>query len=280
MALAKPHPFLPLFSVKVGFSTYFITPKNVLFLIERALQKGIRFFEIAFEIPQRLNIDSGFLKEIKNLQKEGASFSLHGPWIECNLGSIFEEIRNFAKSRIFESIKIAHEWGLNPLILHPGYNFFKDEEIKELSYQFFLNELREIESFAKEKNIEVLIENVPFTFSFFNGMEDSKVILKTVPVRICYDVGHSFISKVQKGIPSPEDAIIREILENKDHIAQIHLHGNEGRTDSHLLYESRLDLRRILKELERNTFLGRIVVESEDIETYGVEYFTNWLDSK
>lgn len=266
--------------MRIGISAYFIKKENVLPFFRKAVEEGIFFFELPFEIPHIEIMNGRFFKEVETLKEMGASFSLHGPWIECNLGSLFREIRSFSRTRILKSIDFAESWGLNPLIIHPGFNFFKEREIENLSRSYFFEEIAFIVSYAQKKNVDLCIENVPFALSFFKEIGDFIEIKKNFPLRVCYDLGHALITKNQAGARSVEDTIIEEILKHKEDIAHIHFHNNNGRTDSHLLYSGVLDMRKILDALREMAFQGRIVIESEDVETYGISYFLEWIKGR
>ncbi len=263
--------------MNLGISAYFLKRENVLKTLRMAVEKGITFFELAFEVPQLEILNSDFLKEVEGLKRMGASFSLHGPWIECNIGSLFEEIRIFSRMRILKSIDFAESFGLNPVVIHPGFNFVAQLDVKETAEKYFYDELGILLSYAEKRKVDLLIENVPFAISFFHEIRDFKRIMDRFSLSACYDVGHSLIGKMQKGIESIEESIVGEIRENKDHISQIHLHNNYGRSDNHLLYSGMLDIKRILTTLKKMDFRGRVIIESEDVETFGLDYLISWL---
>lgn len=264
----------------IGFSAYFVTRENVLTLLEEALEKGITFFELPYEIPYLEIVDSGFFSEVKRFKDMGASFSLHGPWIETNLGSLFEEIRAFSRERILRSIDLAESLGLNPLIIHPGFSFFKEEEIRGLSKRYFFEGLAFVVHYAREKGVNLCMENIPSAFSFFQAINDFSEIKEKFALNICYDVGHSLILKNQKYVRSPEDSIIQEIKDYETDIIHVHLHNNYGKADDHLLYSGIFDIKKVLGGLRKASFKGRIVIESEDVERYGIEYLLGWLNSE
>lgn len=266
--------------MNVGFSAYFVKKENIFSFFEKALEKGIFLFELAFEIPYLEIMDANFLKKIESLKEKGASFSLHGPWIECNPGSLFKKIREFSRERILRAIDVASDYGLNPLIIHPGFNFFGDEEAKKISENYFLEELSFLVSHSQKKGVQLLIENVPFALSFFNEIEDLQKIKEKISVGVCYDLGHALISKRKKESQEIEESIISEISKNMDNIGEIHFHNNFGSIDDHLLYSGIMNLQKMLKSLEKIGFEGPIIIESTDVEMHGIEYLVDWVQGK
>ncbi|MCX7856985.1 MAG: sugar phosphate isomerase/epimerase [Deltaproteobacteria bacterium] len=263
--------------MNIGISAYFIKRDNLFSVFKEAIKRGILFFEIPFEIPYLETLDDDFLWEVERLREMGASFSLHGPWIECNLGSLFEEIRIFSRERVLRSIDLARTWKLNPVIIHPAFSFFKEEKMNNKSLVYFFNELERIVIYAKKSKIDLCLENVPFSFSFFHQMESFPQIKEKFFLRVCYDLGHALIAKNRTEKGSIEESIIRDISVFRDEIVHIHFHNNNGNADDHILYSGILDLKRILRELQKIGFNGRIIIESEDVEKFGIDYLISWL---
>lgn len=259
-----------------GISTYFLSKERVLPLIEEAFLKGIRHFEVGFEVPYLDFLNENFFEKIENLRSLGVSFSIHAPWIECNLGSLFREVRDFTKRRIISSIDLAERWNLNPVILHPGLSFVKEKNSHKEAKDNFMEELRSIVSYAEKKGVRILLENVPFVFSFFSSLEEFEDFRGRLDIRICYDMGHSLLMK--RGEPEEvQSMILSEVIEHRSDIEEIHFHNNHGKKDEHLLYSGILDLKKILLGLKEKGFEGIVMVESSDIERFGLDFFFSWI---
>lgn len=259
-----------------GISMYFVSQEKVFPLLEEALNLGIRNFEVGLEIPYLDLLDSRFFQKLREYESFGTSFSLHAPWLECNLGSLFPEIREFTKRRLISSIDCAQKWGLNPVILHPGFSFVRERGFHLRSKENFVSALKDVVSYAKERGINILIENVPFLFSFFYSPDEIENLKRNVDVKVCYDIGHSILMKKGTSLPI-ERSILKEIMTYKSDIGEIHLHNNFGEKDEHLLYEGILDLESVILGLKEGGFEGIVIVESSDIEKFGVKAFISLL---
>ena len=132
--------------MKFGFSTYFFTKNNALQMMDEALSQGIRVFELSQEIPQVLQMNGEFLRELESLKKHGVEFSTHAPFFEINLGSFFADIRAISKRKIMDALEIAGRIGAGPVVVHPGYTFLVDKvkEIEERTRDNFLEDLAEV----------------------------------------------------------------------------------------------------------------------------------------
>ncbi len=264
--------------MEIGISLYFVRKENLIPFMKMGAQKGISSFELAYEIPY-LEEMKKITREIDALRKEGISFSLHAPWIECNMGSLYKEIRLFSRERLIETIDMATNLGLNPVIIHPAITFFEDKELKALAQKYFLEELEIIFEKGIKNGVQLCLENLPFESSFFFKTKDLSILKSRLPIKICYDTGHALMATYRDKLKKSEDFIVQEILDNKDEIVQIHLHNNYGKKDEHLFYSGLLDMKKILAILRKCSYMGRIMVESEDIEDFGLDHFLNWLNS-
>ncbi|MBA4417104.1 MAG: hypothetical protein C0392_04220 [Syntrophus sp. (in: bacteria)] len=259
--------------MKFGFSTYFYLKKESLEVVEEAAPLGIRVFELSQQIPHALNMDKRTVAKIDALKKEGIEFSMHAPFFEINLGSYFEDIRLISKERIKKALDLAGIIGVNPVVVHPGYTFFVDKvkDVEERTRENFMEDLREIYLYARERGLSIALENVHMSYFFFYELDEFRKIHEAAPgVGMCLDVGHAFITKCAQGVSSPEDAILADLKEiGIEHLFHVHLHNNLGVKDDHTFLQGSIDLKKIIRGLDGMGYGGKIIIESYDMEEYG-----------
>ena len=121
---------------------------------------------------------------------------------------------------IKRALEIAETVPFRYLIQHLGVG---DEEYDERKLDAAFTSLEEINLFARQRGVEVLLENIPNALS---SAERLVMFLEQTHLNVgfCLDVGHA---NINEGV---EQAY--EIM--KDRIRSTHLHDNDGQTDSHL----------------------------------------------
>ena len=272
--------------MKLGLSTYFLVKKHIKEIIKDILDSGFKTIEISYEIPHLLEMDRKFFLYLKEIKRNGIEFSMHAPFLEINLGSYFEDMRRFSKKRVLRALNMAEIAGCTPFVIHPCYSFVrgKAEYIEKKTRENFVEDLKEIITIAKDKGIRVGLENVQMPFFFFYNMDDFLSLKKDVPeLKIALDLGHAYISKSLKGNKNPEDSIIEDIKKvGLENIIHIHLHNNSGTKDDHSIVEGNMDLKRILRFLYENGYNEKVIIESQDVEEYGMDVIVEkikYLDS-
>lgn len=244
-------------------------------MMEEALSLGINVFELSQEIPQILAMDDGFFREIKILKDQGAEFSIHAPFFEINLGSFFDDIRSISKRKIMSAVERAGRIGAGPVVIHPGYTFLahKVKEIEERVRESFIDDLGEVSLLARKYGVKIGLENVHMPYFFFCDLPEFEKIRERISdVGITLDVGHAYAGHYAKGTDDPESAILSDLerigIENLFHV---HLHNNTGLKDDHSFLRGRIDLKRIVNGLERLGYREKVIVESYDMEQFGMD---------
>ena len=226
------------------------------------------------EIPHVLSMGNGALKELERLGRDGVEFSMHAPFFEINLGSFFEDIRALSKEKVMRALDVAARIGASPVVVHPGYTFLtgKAPAIEEKTRTNFLEDLTEIAAYAGERGVKIALENVHMPYFLFYELRDFVALREAVPdLGVALDIGHAFITKTTQGTSGREEAILDDIGRiGIEHLRHVHFHGNRGTKDDHMLMETDVDLGKIVKGLADLGYGGKIVVESYDMEKYGI----------
>jgi sugar phosphate isomerase/epimerase len=121
---------------------------------------------------------------------------------------------------IKRAIEIAETVPFRYLIQHVGVSA---EEYDERKIDAAFSSLEEINLFARQRGVEVLLENIPNALS---SAERLVLFLGQTHLNLgfCLDVGHA---NINEGVEQAYDLM-------KERIRSTHLHDNDGQSDSHL----------------------------------------------
>lgn len=155
---------------------------------------------------------------------------------------------------IKRALEIAETVPFRYLIQHIGVS---GQEYDERRLDAAFTSLEEISVFAKQRGVEVLIENTPNALSSAERLVQfmAQTHLK---LGFCLDVGHAHMNEgVQQAY---------ELLQ--DRIRSTHLHDNDGKSDSHLFpllaEEGSIDWKRTMSLLRRRPEQYPLLLELRD----------------
>jgi sugar phosphate isomerase/epimerase len=121
---------------------------------------------------------------------------------------------------IKRTLEIAEQVPFRYLIQHLGVT---DEEFDERKVDAAFSALEEISLFAKQRGVEVLLENTPNQLSSAERLL-TFLNLTHLELGICFDVGHA---NMNEGVENAFNLL-------KSRIRSTHIHDNDGSADSHL----------------------------------------------
>ncbi|HEU0141002.1 MAG TPA: sugar phosphate isomerase/epimerase family protein [Bryobacteraceae bacterium] len=202
--------------------------------LDRIWKAGFPAVEI-FCARQHLDYrDNGQINELANwfADAEIQFHSLHAPmytdevWGRSGPHSVIsitetaKARRNASVDEIKRALEIAEKIPFRYLIQHLGVG---GEEYDERKLDAAFNALDEIKIFAKQRGVEVLLENIPNGFSsasrLLNFLE-----LTHLDLNFCFDVGHAHIA----------GGVETEYKSMQHRIRSTHIHDNDGTADIHL----------------------------------------------
>ena len=217
-------------------------------------------------------------KTIEDMTKAAAGrrIIVHGPFTELIPCAIDERARNLAMERHMESLQVCRELGAGKLILHSGWipsMYFPSWQV-EKSVEYWKKLVEEVGAAAPDtdkagaptagcgsfpsEDFTICVENVfepePDTLiEIIDGVDDPRL-------KICLDVGHA--NAVKTGGP------VEEWIEKMgERISHLHLHNNDGRSDSHgELTDGELDMDRLLRLAEKCCPNATYTIESRKCE--------------
>jgi sugar phosphate isomerase/epimerase len=202
--------------------------------LERIWAAGIPLVEI-FCAPQHLDCHNGMqISELGHWFRDSQLkvHSLHapmytdeiwgrsGPQAVINITEPVKSKRMPMVDEIKRALDIAEVVPFRYLIQHLGVG---GQEFSEQSVDAAFTALEEISVFARQRGVEVLLENTP------NALSSAERLLAFLEIthlnlKVCFDSGHA---NMNEGVETAFDLL-------KKRIRSTHLHDNNGKEDSHL----------------------------------------------
>ena len=212
----------------------FVQHRLTVALLDRIQRSGIREIEL-FCARQHLDYHNpSQIAELKHWfdDSELKVHSMHspmfsddiwgrsGPQSVLSLTEISKIKRIVVTDEIKRAVEIADTVPFRYLIQHIGV---PDEEYELSKIDAAFNCLDEIVVFAKQLDVEVLLENIPNEFSSAQRLR-SFLDTTHLPLHFSFDTGHAHLN----------GGVEKEFLLMKDLIRSTHVHDNDGESDSHL----------------------------------------------
>jgi sugar phosphate isomerase/epimerase len=183
-------------------------------------------WEVVDEGFHRLDrVETARLRDIASTRS--VSYAVHAPFSSINLAEADPALRRMFTRFMGESLRRAYELEAGIWVLHPGrltpFTYFFPEKAWEANRRSLLELSRE----ARDLGIRVAVENMLGGYELFSGVKDGMRLLEDVKgenVGLCLDVGHANLGEGM-------EPFLRDLSEE---ILHIHVHDNDGKTDSHL----------------------------------------------
>jgi sugar phosphate isomerase/epimerase len=212
----------------------FVNHRLTVALLERIRQAGVPAVEI-FCARQHLDYrDPAQIRELGHWFRDVQLklHSLHGPMYNddvngrsgpqavINITEAVKVKRIAAVDEVKRALEIAETVPFRYLIQHVGVG---GEEYDERKLDAAMSSLEELKSFAGQRGVEVLLENIP------NGLSSSERLTyflgnTHLGLNFCFDVGHAHLM----------EGVERAFETMKNRIRSTHVHDNDGEKDSHL----------------------------------------------
>ena len=218
-----------------ALSTYlFVDQRLTVALLDRILRSGIREIEL---FCARQHLDYHNRSQIEELghwfrDSELKVHSMHSPmfsddvWGRTGPNSVISVTETSKAKRIGvtdeikRALEVAEAIPFRYLVQHLGA---ENEEYTEAKADAAFNALDEINLFARQRGVQILLENIPNELSTAERLNHF-VDTTHLPVFFCFDTGHAHISR----------GISYEYELMKDRIRSTHVHDNDGAGDMHI----------------------------------------------
>jgi sugar phosphate isomerase/epimerase len=143
-----------------------------------------------------------------------------GPQAVVNIAEPVKGKRLQAVDEIKRALEFAETVPFQYLIQHIG---FSGEEYDDRKADAAFTSLEELSVFARQRGVEVLIENIPNAFSTAERL--NQFMEQThLDLDYCFDIGHA----------NMQDGAAKAYALMKDRIRSTHIHDNNGKEDQHL----------------------------------------------
>lgn len=216
--------------MKIYLSSLAGISKPLKSFVVKAANLGFNNIEILDEWGHRL--DGKRVQELVELKRSySLNYVVHAPYDGINISTSQRVLRIAALKLIERSMKYAHNLEAKLVVVHSGFKSPLDYLKPKTSWNLFLEVLKHLNKLASDLDIYVGIENMPSgTVAIIQSCKEALMLIEETrtldKVGLTLDVGHS------NTISTHETR--NYLLKASEHLLHIHLHDNNGDTDSHL----------------------------------------------
>lgn len=220
----------------------------------KSIEPHFKHWEILTESePYLINIIQRF-NAIAN--SYDLSYSIHAPIFDVNIASINEKMRQESVVQISSTLRFATQMGIEMVTIHPGYYPMGVRGFESRAEDKLIKSIAELDKMSNNLGVKLALENMANQDSIIGKTADelSRYIDGT-DLGICFDVGHA-----------NTNGQIESILGLRDRIINVHLHDNDGLTDSHSsLGDEKIDFAKIFQAVKGYT--GNFIIEARTIDS-------------
>jgi sugar phosphate isomerase/epimerase len=257
-----------------GLSTHlFVEERLSSHILDQILGAGIREIEI-FAARQHFDYhDPNHIRDVAQWfeDHEVKLYSLHAPlyadfeWGQSggpavSVAYLEKRHRIDSMEEIKRALEVAERLPFRYLVLHLGLT---DEEYELAKFDAALTSIEHLKIFAKERGVQVLLENIPnelstperlLGFIHYSRMDDLK---------ICFDTGHAHMTG---GVRSAFQTL-------KDRVVSTHVHDNRREKDDHLLpFDGEIDWEETIRDFRAVHGQFPLVFELRQYGTEGTNF--------
>lgn len=234
--------------MKIGVSTLALYPQPLEKVLDCLEARNIDYCEVINEYPYD-EIDNDITKSYQ------VKLTVHSPLSDINLASHNQSIRKSSIEEVKKSMDRAVKWDAELVVVHPGSMPVMGRKIEKKIFQYNLESLRELASYAEDCGVYMCVENMPMIEGLlFQDLNELNLLLKDIGAYMTLDVGHAHNSGF-KAHDMPQYPLIKHI----------HLSDNDGTWDQHnALGSGNINFSSFFKSLDDVKYDGIIVLEVKD----------------
>ncbi len=143
-----------------------------------------------------------------------------GPQAVITITEITKSKRIAMVDEIKRALEVAETIPFRYMVQHVGVS---GEEYDDHKVEAAFNALDELSSFARQRGVEIILENIPNALSSAQRLVDFLAITH-LKLGFCFDLGHA---NMNEGVETAY-----RIMESR--IRSTHIHDNDGKADQHL----------------------------------------------
>ncbi|GEM49864.1 sugar phosphate isomerase/epimerase family protein [Deinococcus cellulosilyticus] len=237
--------------LKNMFVGYTPISANILDLDEAfrlAVELQLDFVELAYDLQEILPSSQPVQKVLELKKATGVGVTVHLPYLELNLASLFEGVRKVSVERMQQAFEYTASVDALNSVLHGG----RIPERHPLIVQAAKGQLLKSLEVLKGPAIPVTLENTHINpLEFLKGKDELEEMSRFAGFGVCLDVGHALIEGGEEQI---------EAYWELSHITHLHLQDSLGLEDDHFaLGRGKINWQNQKKHLEG--FSGTVCLE-------------------
>ncbi|NLL42128.1 MAG: sugar phosphate isomerase/epimerase [Firmicutes bacterium] len=253
------------------YFTWFRPEQHDYAYAERSMKAGLAGFEVVYRQSYLApEVQKEYVDDLRRIKIElGASFTVHAPAVDVNLGSLNAKMRQAAFEEIRESMEFARKIGASVVAIHPTPGILGMPEGKwsreglrprheaaKLARQeeYLIRAVKDLADLAPD--LLLCLENLVYPHEVYRSPEDMADLIKQVNrtnVGVTLDVGHAAVC-------GHKPAEFLHLLQ--DEIFHVHLHDNDGIIDQHLpLGQGVVDYVAVVHALQNMDYQGVVNLE-------------------
>lgn len=225
-----------------ALSTYmFVNERLSSHILDQILGAGFREIEI---FAARQHFDYQDVNHVRDVAQWFADHgvalhSLHAPLYDdmdwgrsggwpISVAHLERRLRIQSMEEIKRSLDVADQLPFRYLILHMG---LPEEEYELAKFDAALTSLEHLKIYAKERGVQVLLENIPNELSTPERLVEFLQYTR-LDLKICFDTGHAHMTG---GVQAAFETL-------KERVLSTHVHDNRREKDDHLMpFDGQID---------------------------------------
>jgi sugar phosphate isomerase/epimerase len=231
-------------------------------LVELGMKLNLNFIELNMNLPYNF-IQNLPPRELKKISRDtNIKFTMHMP-DDADLGSFYESVRTGYIQLFSDTLDWAKEAGVKLLNMHilegakmtmPDKKIYVYEQYSEEFTDNFIDSIKILSAKAQNNNLVLAIENSRnFGKSYIQDTLDQAL---TYPkIKLTWDTGHDAVSNFKDQ---------KYLMDNREHIAHMHLHDAKGSHDHQALFDGELNIKRLIKFAQSMNIRVLIEVKTEE----------------
>ncbi len=192
--------------------------------VEEGARIGFDFAELYMDgATERTKLDPDAVRSLA--AEEGLDLLVHLPFVDIEIGSPRAGIRETSREEQRACIETASKMGAEKAVLHASSHATPPEWTVEEVEPHLLSAIREIDSFARERDVEVCVENLP---GILFTVHDFDRVFAETDAAMTFDTGHARVDGM-----NAED-IAAFLADHGDRISHVHVNDARRPADEHV----------------------------------------------
>jgi sugar phosphate isomerase/epimerase len=240
---------------KVGVSMLYNLGEPFDRMVKRIVTLDTKYIEIFDDGTHDLT--KSRITQLRETAKSyGLTYSMHGPFIDINIGSPIKPMLNASMKRLKQSLANANALDAKMWVFHPAQRTGINQFYPEADFKQMCRSIEQLYTQAEEYGINLALENLPHKYWFLMSTpaEFMRMYKETnLPIGITLDLGHAHL----------EGQIQPFINQLADKIVHIHASNNDGSDDQHNgVEDGTIDYNWFAESLKKIGYDKTVVVES------------------